>query len=454
MLISKVGEYIRRRRLIRPGERVLAAFSGGPDSVALLHILHELATEMNFRLEALHVNHHARPVESDLDESFCRAAAARLGRPIRVEHLDMDRSPGNLEERWRLERQAVYRRCLAEEFDRVALGHTRDDQAETVLMRLCRGAGRDGLGGMSPAGPGRLIRPLLAVNRAEIMQFLGQHRLEYRSDLSNQSPEFLRNRIRHRVVPVLQEPFHPQVARVIARSGAVLREEAAALHLLLRRWLDGAATREPDALSLPAGLLLEQPAFLRPSLVREALREVRGHLRGLSRQHVLAVLSLAARSRSGSRLTVPGGLEVRLDFGRLRIGPPLPAAAPFCYRVVAPARITIPETGERFRVDRPAALENVPGERFEFPFHRGEVVFRNTRPGDRIACGGGHKKLKKLFQERRVPAYARSRATLVADGGGQILWIPKISWSLCYNNSCQADGAETITVVRLDHDCT
>ena len=451
----KVAEFIRKRRLIGAGDRVLAAFSGGPDSTVLLRVLHSLAGELDFFLEALHIHHRLRPVEADQDEAFCRQEADRLGVPILVERLEAwHGQAGNLEERMRQERNAIYGRYLDRGFGRVALGHTLDDQAETVLMRLCRGAGLTGLGGMAPAGPGGLIRPLLAVSRQEVMQYLREKGLEYRLDSSNLSPEFLRNRVRSRLMPVLADTFHPRAARVIARSASVVREEAAALRWLLRQWLEAAVTREPGVLTLPAARLLDQPGFLRPSLVREALREARGDLRGLARGHISAILALAARSRSGSRLRLPGGFEVRLDFGRLRFGPPVAPLPPFRHAVTAPARITIPETGEHYRVERGIGPGAISAQSRSFFAPCGVVIFRNFRPGDRIACAGGHKKLKKLFQERQIPVFLRSRLTLVTGGEGQILWIPSISWSLCYNNSCMADSAGAITVERLENDCT
>jgi tRNA(Ile)-lysidine synthase len=446
MLTHSVAGFIRRHHLIRPHQRVLAACSGGADSTALAVVLCRLAPGLPFQLEILHVNHGLRGAAAAADEAFVRDLAGRLGLPFHRADFGGEPAPAaNQEEWWRERRHAIYRRFRSAGFDRVALGHTLDDQAETILLRLCRGAGLEGLAGMAPRSPAGLIRPLLATSRREILDFLDAEGLSWREDASNSDPRHLRNRLRQRVLPVLASECHPSASRVIARSAGVLRREQAALARLLRPLRDELAQRQSGGIEFPAGEFLRHPPVVQLPLLRELIRAARGDLRRLSLRHLEQALELVRSGRSGRRIELPGGFQVGLSCGLVRLAPgTLPR--PFTHRLPVPGRLFIPETGETFEAFRSGGGADVPAGAVRLPDPGPELICRSFRPGDRIPCGGGHKKVKKLLLEHRVPRPDRSRVTLVTGADGNILWIPALGWGMCYNGGDTAGSA--ILVLR------
>lgn len=208
-LHKQVARAIRARRLLQPGQKVLVAVSGGPDSVALLSILHQLAPAWNFSLTVVHCNYGLRGAESDGDASFVAALCRRLELPCHIRRLTVDRGgtgeSSSLQARAREARYRLFRDVVAElGADRVALGHTADDQAETVLLRMLRGAGLRGLAGMPHIRESLFVRPLLSRSRQEILAYLQAVGLSYRTDSSNAKSIYLRNRVRHELLPVMQ----------------------------------------------------------------------------------------------------------------------------------------------------------------------------------------------------------------------------------------------------------
>ena len=225
-LHERVLRLIRRERLVPPGRRVLAALSGGADSVALTLLLRELAKEAGFVLVGVaHLNHRLREA-ADADEQFCRELAASLALPIDVERVDVGQAARrgriSLEDAGHRERYAFFRRAAARlRADRVATGHHRDDQAETCLMRLIRGAGPDGLAGIRPRA-GCVVRPLLHVSRSELRTYLAGRGQPFREDETNRDPAFTRNRVRHELIPFLETRFSPSIANVLARTAEIV----------------------------------------------------------------------------------------------------------------------------------------------------------------------------------------------------------------------------------------
>jgi len=316
-LYQQVRRTIRRHGLCPPGTRLLVGVSGGSDSVALALLLVELARYDGFSVVSLaHLNHRLRP-SADRDEAFCRALAERLGLPLAVESADVSGHASaeglSIEDAARrLRYDFLHRAAGAAGADRVAVGHTRDDQAETFLLKLARGAGLTGLGGVYPRR-GAVVRPLLDVGRAELRAYLTARGERWVEDETNEDLANPRNRVRHRALAELALATGASAVPAIARAASLVREDD--------QWLDEQAGRRFEALVRPGagGLEIEavalsgEPAPIRRRVVLKALRSA-AQDREIGLAHVEAVLELAAGSAGG--VDVPGG-RVELRGGKL-----------------------------------------------------------------------------------------------------------------------------------------
>ena len=444
-LTARVLRAIERGRLIPRGGRVLAALSGGPDSVALSALLADAAPVGGFVLAGLlHVNHQLRGGAAEADEGFCRGLAAALDVPLRVERVDvagLARADGlSIEHAGHRARYAVFERVAGEErADRVATGHTRDDLAETVLLRLIRGAGPGGLAGIRPRA-GRIVRPLLGVTRRELREHLAARGLAYREDDSNRDLRVIRNRVRHRLLPLLEREFSPSIVAALAREAAIARGDA--------DWIDGVAnqraasvvTYEEGAVAVDVAAIRAQPLPVARRIARTALERAAGRGR-VGFDHVERLLDLAAGPGSeaasaaggadfpGSRAERRGAQLVLRPAASGR--PPGPAVGDgFEYRLDVPGEVAVPEAGLAIAAE-PAATTPAPLRA------RGSLVavaaagltppltVRSWRAGDvfRPLGLGGRKKLQDFFVDRKIARGARRTIPLVADRRGGIVWV-------------------------------
>jgi len=425
-LREQIERTLRRHAMLAGGETVLVAVSGGADSVALLYLLSCLAADWQLRLHALHVDHQLR-AESAADADFVRALGARLGVPVDVTTVAVDRR-GSLEAAARAARYAALEACAARVgAARIAVGHTADDQAETVLMRLVQGAGVRGLAGIPPVR-GAIIRPLIEVRRSALESELASAGLSWVDDASNRNPKFLRNRIRHELLPLLADSYNPEVKAALARVASLARETVGALDRAaeveldrLAVWADGAATVRLDALrALPRPVAAGVPRQGAAGLGSKAPLRAWTH-RGLKR-----VLSVPAPRRA-FRL---GGVTVEVSgaLGRLASAPP-PA---LIERIVAvPGRTELPEIGQALEARLVGAdAYAIPREPGRVAFDADELatplVVRARRRGERfVAFGGAERRLKTLLIEAKVPRWDRSRVPVI-EAGGTIVWIGRL----------------------------
>jgi tRNA(Ile)-lysidine synthase len=402
---------------------VLVALSGGADSVALLDALCQLSSRDRFRVAAAHLDHGLRP-DAAADAAFCEELCRSLGIPLTVGGADVRaraRSErGGLEQAARAERYAFLRRVRSETGAAViAVAHTRDDQAETLLLRLLRGAGRAGLAGMRAAS-GDVIRPLLGVSREDVLAHLRARGLEWREDPSNRDFAHARNRVRHELLPYLERHFNPRIRETLARCAGVLADEARLLDSLAAPLADGASARGEAALSLE--LLNEAPLPVARLAVRRMLSRA-GGLRAVSERHVDRILSVARSARpSGRRLSLPGGREASFAFGRLRVAARVEPAAPFALPLAVPGRVELPSGAAV--VARPSAGPAVSGAHAAVvAAPESPLVVRTRRPGDRVRSNGRDVSLKRFLMARHVPALERGGLPVVA-AGDRVVWVP------------------------------
>jgi tRNA(Ile)-lysidine synthase len=421
--------------MLEPGEHVLVAVSGGADSMALLICMHDLAPRMDLKLTVAHLNHCLRGAEANEDEEFVQRASARLGWPFVSACVDVRARAAadgrNLEEAAREARYEFLRKTAARvNAGKIATGHTLNDQAETVLLRLMRGSGPGGLGGIHAVSGDRLIRPLIECGRAQVLEFLSRRQAEYREDATNQDLHYRRNRVRHELMPYLEKHFNPRLVETLAREasfGSAIHdflETQASLHVeRLRIPIE-------DGIAMPAQELFQLHPALRHQIVRRALRELLGSLRGIRSVHIEEILQLCGHRKSGKRIELPRATAAMNNLGNLELRKGKHELhAEFRYELPLPGRCRIPE----------AELEII-ATVLENPFSnaepRGEGTYalldldalpatltvRSRLPGDRYG-GSGHRKVKKMLLAARIPSAVRITIPMVV-AGEAVIWIP------------------------------
>lgn len=433
-MLERIAETIHRYNMFAPGHRVGVAVSGGADSVCLLHVLLELAPRWALRLRVLHLNHRLRGEESDRDEEFVREMAEQLGLESDVENADVPglhvRHGGNLEQLARQVRMDFFLRRIREgAVDRVAVGHTLSDQAETVLFRILRGCGLRGLGGIWPVTPEGIVRPLIETDRLAVEAYLRERGIRWREDSSNRDLRFARNRIRQELLPRLSREWNPALTEALGRLAELAREEeqhgeqeAFELAQELVRWEGGAALiRARDLASL------ERPAARR--LLRLLLERLRGDLRRIEYRHVQSILELARHPHGEGGVDLPE-LRVQRSFDWLRLSLPVQAGKPPAEEVFTataiepPAEIALPNGKPSLRFELREGGGNggqeaiLDWERLPKP-----LMLRGWRPGDRYRPAGYARvvSLKELFQNNRTPSWERPHWPIL-EGMGAIVW--------------------------------
>lgn len=431
-LEHKVEHLVRRHGMIRAGDRVIAAVSGGADSVVLLHALHGLRDKLDMELVAAHLDHGLRGEEGREDAAFVMDYAASLGLPCVAERADVAaycREKGcSVEQGAREVRYGFLRRVLVDQdADSVATGHTADDQAETVLMRLLRGSGSSGLSAIRPVRDGWIIRPLLDVTAGEITEYAGKHGLSCQTDRTNEDQDVLRNRIRHHLVPLLQREYNPNIVQGLARIADVTRGEAQYMDEQAAAFLaDHARLEDGKILRLDVDAWENAAAALQRVLVRRLVRTLGGNEERLRFDQVEDARAWIGRDPVGRIHELPCGIRMECRKSELIVCRGL--LTPFRLNLEVPGRVALPGTNRSIHVEEGAA-ETAPdatAHRAVFDaaaVHRPWTV-RSREHGDRMSPFGlaGHKTLKKLFNEWDVPRLLRDRVPVVTDGT-QILWV-------------------------------
>ncbi|MFH1853951.1 MAG: tRNA lysidine(34) synthetase TilS [Candidatus Omnitrophota bacterium] len=303
-------------------DNILIGLSGGPDSVALLRALILIRQEYELKLYIAHMDHMFRGNESREDRKFCEALAGSLNLPIFCEEKNIPKIANekkiSSEEAARFERYDFFFKIAREnKIDKIAVGHTRDDQAETILMRLVRGSGMSGLGGMNPVKEINgmiIIRPLIDITRREIEDFIKEHRLECRHDSSNDKNIFTRNKVRHELIPFLEDKFNPNIKEILVNTAENLRAENEFLDKFSRRKLKIISRKNRRGeIVLDIKKLKKQPSAIKKRILRSALKELKGDLRRFTYQHWKEMDGLIGNRPANSIVDLPGGIDIKKE---------------------------------------------------------------------------------------------------------------------------------------------
>ena len=450
-ILRKVEHTLITRRLVRAGDTVLVGVSGGPDSVALVHILLDLAPKFSFQVAIAHLNHGLRRDESARDEAFVVSLAEQLDLRVHVERQDVRRYQKkfrlSLEEAARQVRYRFYD-AIASKFgyEKIALGHHSDDNAELILMYLLRGSGPLGLSGIPPLRDAKIIRPLIDIKRTEIMDYVAVKSLDCVVDSSNRDSQYLRNRVRNRLLPELKAEYNPKLVESLNRLASILHAEERWIESLIQPIFEKVIVFEkPGRIGFDISQLNQQNIAVRRRLIRKAVFKVKGNLRRMAFVHVEAALKLAQKAAASGALDLPDRIRIYRQNDVLTISAeaqnlrhvassaPVPSTPDYAYRLCKTGEIFIEEAALKIRFSeitqkrtsdwRPCGqgmrTVYLDMDKIRFP-----LVIRNFRPGDRFSPLGmnGRQKLSKFFIDHKVSRAERKKCPILLSRN-EIVWV-------------------------------
>ena len=448
-MIQRVKKYIRENHMLKAGDMVAAGVSGGADSIAMLHILKSIQCDMDFALEAVHIHHGIRGEEADRDEAMVKKICEEWEIPLEVYHYPVP----ELSEKWKLGEEETGRIVRKQAFSRererlgfpeqgredepgflVALAHNRNDLAETMLHHLARGTGLRGLAGIRPCGDG-IIRPVLCLERREIVNYLEEKGIFHITDSSNFSDEYTRNRIRHHVLPVMENEINRKTVEHMAETARMLAAADAYLEKKGRSLLD--KCRSENSYLLDEKFFEEDP-IIREYAVLEAFRRLTGRRKDFTSLHVEQVLSLW-KKENGRYTDLPQKLRAVREYGGVRMGKTSLLAwedavknrenlSGFMQEIPVPGILECPFgtfEAKIFSYKKQKIEEKKYTKWFDYDKIKNSPCVRTRRQGDFLVVNreGGRKKLNRIFIDEKIPAESRDRIPVVASGS-EILWIP------------------------------
>ena len=392
-MLNELTRFIRRYDLMATGDEIVCAVSGGADSVALLFGLYLLREKLGIRLSAAHFNHHLRGEESDRDERFVRDFCDRFEIPLYAGGGTVTPSGKGLEAAARDARYAFLRSLPG----KIATAHTADDNAETVLLHLVRGTGLKGLGAIAPQS-GNVIRPMLSCTRQQVEAFLEEYHISHITDSSNEGDAYLRNRLRHHVMPLLKQE-NPRLAEKLSAMALRLREDEQVLSELAKQDAD-----------IPA--LQSMPRPQRKRVLERFLKE--NGVREPEAEHLALAEALVFSEKPSARADFPGGVAVGRQYDRLVVLEKQETLAK--RQLPCPGKIILEDLGLTVSCEPAKNIENGPAVFTVEP--NGDMYIRARMSGDAMRRSGGTKSLKKLLIDRKIPAFQRDQIPVLADEKG------------------------------------
>jgi len=447
-LIGKVTETIEKYQLIHPGDKIIIAVSGGPDSICLLDILNHIKRQFDLSLMIAHVNHGIRNRESEVEARFVRLKALHMNLPfeqLSVSVPAIAREKGlSIEQTGRTIRYHFFQKLLNKhQAHAIALGHHADDQVETILMRIIRGSGLQGLRGIS-ARRDVFIRPLIECNQREIEAYCRRRKISYCIDSSNKEPMYLRNKIRHQLIPMLTKEYNHSIRNHLLQLQTIIQDELNYLEELTEQYYLKALKKEnPSGIVLDSKQLTEWPVALQRRVIRKGLRHLRNYLADIQFNHIESIRQLCLINRGEKYLDLPGEIRVRKSYQSLEIGYASDIKKPEKDKKCTMWEYELPVCKEN---DYPELGIIIISERYDYGKSVREkclnssekdnacvdydqlvlpLKIRNRRSGDRFKPLNSQffKTIKSYFIDHKVPLYKREMINLVVDDSNRIVWI-------------------------------
>lgn len=453
-----VEETIKKHRMFEPQDSVLVGVSGGPDSVALLHVLLKIASGLSLTLGVAHLNHGIRSIDSDRDAEFVASLARKLELPFHIQKKNVlsykKQHKLSLEEAGRRVRYEFFHDIAGgNKYNKIALGHQGNDNAELVLMYLFRGSGPTGISGIPPVRDnfsqyGIIVRPFLGLTRHEIMDYLNVKKLEYVTDISNQDTKFLRNKVRSELIPLIKESYNPRIIETVNRLSSIIRSDEEWIEDIITPFYEDILlySKEKEiALSIPKLVRIHMAP--RRRVIRRAIESIKGDLRRITFSHIASVIKLLERVPVFGSLDLPGSITVTRKEDTLYISSgekvrSKPGSDPenierslFEYTINKPGSksesLCIKETGSIliFSVISAKNIADIQsaGQQAAF-FDMNSMAFplvvRNFRYGDRFTPFGmtGSQKLKKFFINNKISRNRRANCPVLLSAN-KIIWV-------------------------------
>ena len=432
---------INKYHLINNGDSVVVGVSGGPDSVCLLHVLYTLRERLQIKLHAVHINHMLRGAESEEDEKYVKELCEKLEIPAHFFSIDVQdlasKKGISLEEAGREARYRKFEEVAGETgASKIAVAHNRNDQAETVLMNIIRGSGLDGLKGIEYMR-GKIIRPLLDVRREDIESYCRQHSLNPRTDSTNLVSIYTRNKVRLDLIPSINKMFDIDIQDNLWKMSVLLKDELDYIdENVTRLYNECLIEADKDSITIDAGIFNNCHIAVKRRIIRNAVKNLTGSLKGIESVHIEKVLQLWEKGRTGAEIHLPGELKALKSYNHLIIGTAVNdvKTKPFCSEINIPGVTLVPEIGagiKAFIEKKPSAIEQNGNMRynslvqyFDYDTLKMGIYIRNRKDGDvfKPYKSNGTKKLKEYFIDNKIPRHKRDNIPLIAQGN-EIVWV-------------------------------
>ncbi|MEA4828911.1 tRNA lysidine(34) synthetase TilS [Romboutsia lituseburensis] len=431
MIFEKVLGTINKYNLIEDGDKIVLGLSGGPDSVCLLHILYRLKEKMNIEVYAAHLNHQIRGLEAQKDALYISQICEDLGITSFVKAINVPeycKEQGvSLEEGARTLRYEMFEEIKQKtKSNKIAIGHNRNDQAETVLMRIMRGTGLQGLRGIEYIRDNEIIRPILDIERSEIEAYCEKYELNPRIDKTNLESIYTRNKIRLELIPYMKDNFNPNVIESIVRMTNSLKSDSDYIDLEAEKSFKEVSTLKEDSveISLPKYSNLHNAIKVR--VLRRGIKHIIGDTNFVDQKHIEDIIELECESKLNKMLNLPRGIFAyrRKNIIILTTKEIVSEEIDFCYNIPSNGFIKIKELNlvletQKMSIDRYKSIKlDKTSKGFDFDKIKGGIVVRSRKQGDKIKLAGGSKKVKDLFIDLKIPREDRCKVPVITDDEG------------------------------------